>query len=859
MFVSCGAEDKTVIVWDYSKQCSALYQEFSEPLTDVSFHPSGDLLAVATSEKLYLLAATVDSLVNRAQWPLFNCLSIVFSNGGHFLVAASHIITFINPYTQEIIATLRGHSGLIHSLSWSPDDNRLVSSGSDGNVIEWNAVTQQQVWSVTLPKCDFESSVITDRGTVIACSRSEYVYHLFSGRHQTHSSEECIGFASALFATPACIILGDVLGGIVTVPFPFIVPPQFQAQFENIPQLEFSDAQDSSRGHVGVNIPFVGGGTFRSHCGKVTKLCSSLDGKVLFTAAVDASICVFNVLSAGQAYASSNVPIVRCDIPKQQFFLVSQSRFDELQHAIEKLKRDIQKQRVSYETSTIESLQTHQKTMIALTEQHEEKKGKLNQQIDNLRTAMDDSTVKAALIYQNMEAAHLNEAKALTNLYEQKLALERAKCDAIAKEVEDMKCAYEERIYLLRQQYKASLQDFTEKVDVEQGQLAQHLEATRTRIAESQDTQDRSLTELELEFDRDRMKINLEYHKKLVALEKTYKELVAKREKLKADTQRQEADITQLKADLERLKEKRTELDKEIKAQQHTLECRTSELNDRDETLLRQAERLDRLQISNSELEKNKTIMSYRLQEMSDELQPSLDEIARLSAELDGNSDEIRTIKRFAKANHRTMQDKAHQITVLRDKLEAQKATLLKKRRVIQMFNVDLTEGVAREDPGAKAAVLKELHDKYVAAPDLEDTLKDANETIDEHTRQRKYLQQSVMLLQRQVHQQQEITAKHFTTKSAENSILLSDLNRLQKENRTLKKRLDNAKSDVEMLESNLRRVRQAQLRQARSAQSALGQHAMVDWVKQKSQTGASQSVSVIDGRGKYLHSGAKT
>lgn len=864
LFVSCGAEDKTVIVWDYSKQIAVVQHEFSELLTDVSFHPSGDLLAVASSDKLHLLAATVDSLVPRAQWPLFNCLSIVFSNGGHFLVAASHIITFINPYTQEIIATLRGHTGLIHSLSWSPDDKRLVSSGSDGNVIEWNAVTQQQVWSATVPKCDFESSVITDRGTVLACARSDCVHHLFAGRHQTHWSEERIGFSGALFVTQSCVVLGDVLGGVVIAPFPFVVPPQFQAQFENTPQLEFRDTQENAHGADDLSVPFVCGGTFRSHCGRVTRICSSLDGKVLFSAAADSSICVFNVLNPGQVYASSAVPILRCDIPKQQFFLVAQPRFDELQHAIEKLKRDIQKQRGVYEAGTLEALATHHKNMTALLETHEEKKGRLTGQLAALRAKLDDSTVKAALIFQNMETAHLNEAKALTNLYEQKLALEHEKCEAIQKEVDDLKCTYEERIYLLRQQYKASLQEFIEKVGAEQGQLARHMDATRTRIADSQQAQENALTDLELAFDRNRMEINLEYHNKIVALEATHRELVAKGETLKADTQRQDADIAQLKADLERIREKRGELDKEIRAQQHTLQCRTSELSDRDETLQRQAERLDRLQGSNSELEKNKTIMEYRLQEMNDELQPSLDEISRLSAEVEGNSDEIRTITRVTKTNHRTMRDKTHQVAVLREKLEAQRAALVKKRRVIHMFTTDLDEAVALEDVGARAAVLKELYDKFVATQDLEESLKDANETIDDHTRHRKHLQQSVMLLQRQVQQQQDITAKHFAAKSSENSLFLMDINKLQRENRILKLRLDNARSDAEMLETNLRRVRQTkreqQLKQTR-ARTALGHpqpSVAGDWVKEKSRAGAISATSVVDGRGKYLHSGAK-
>jgi chromosome segregation ATPase len=256
--------------------------------------------------------------------------------------------------------------------------------------------------------------------------------------------------------------------------------------------------------------------------------------------------------------------------------------------------------------------------------------------------------------------------------------------------------------------------------------------------------------------------------------------------------------------------------------------------------------------------------MHYRLDEMERELQPSVDEIQRLTVELDGNSEEIRTIDRFAKANRRTMQDKAHQIEVLKNKLEVQKQVLSKKRRIIQMFTVDLTEGVKREDITSKANTIKELHDKYVAAQDLEETLKDANETIDEHTRQRKHLQQSVMLLQRQVHQQQEITSKHFTTKAAENSALLTELNRLQKENRTLKKRLENANSDVDMLESNLKRLKPPEPGMAqgtRTAKSVLvptHEHAMGEWVKQKTKTGAPSTVSVVDGRGKYLHSGAK-
>jgi hypothetical protein len=66
--------------------------------------------------------------------------------------------------------------------------------------------------------------------------------------------------------------------------------------------------------------------------------------------------------------------------------------------------------------------------------------------------------------------------------------------------------------------------------------LTQTFVTTKTRIQDSQDAQDRALTELELEFDHDMMEINLDYHNQLAALAKQLKELTQKK-KLQADTQ----------------------------------------------------------------------------------------------------------------------------------------------------------------------------------------------------------------------------------------------------------------------------------------------------------------------------------
>lgn len=852
MLVSCGGEDKTVIVWDYSKQTSVLFCEFQEELTDVSFHPSGDLIAVASTEKLYLFAVTVDSLINVAQWPLFNCLSIQFSNGGHFLVAASHIITFINPYTQEIITTLRGHTGLVHSLSWSPDDKRLVSCGSDGKVIEWNGVTQEINWELQIDETEFVSSVITERGTILACSQSNLIHHLFNKRQHHRINEELTTkYTSVLFLSPSCIAVGDSLGGVQLVQFPFVVPQVSRPKFGNVPQLEFAGTQDPR--FTTEPIPFQGGQIYTAHLGCITRLCVSLDSRVLFTSSSDSSVCVFNVLQTAHKFTQPKITVLRCDVPRQQFFLVQQTKYDELQRVIEKLKIDIQRQRSTYEAETIETLQAHQRNLADLTMQHNERKEKLCIQLQNLRDAIDDSTVQAALIYQNMENSHLGEAKTLTNIYEQKLGLEQSKCDILSKEVEDLRCSYEERVYILQQQYKDSMEGLSNNIVAKRDQLAQDLINTNNEIQASDDRMRDRMINLEVEFGKDKMAAKLEYHTKKQELEKLERDLNDKCKGLEEEIRKQELKLDKKRDKLNEAKEERAKLDKEIKQQEHLQECKTSELHDRDETLLRQELRLEQLQRSNQELTKFREIMDYRIAEMSRDLQPSRDEIARLKSELNGTDEEISNVKRVVQTNHRTMKDKALHIEVLKNKLIDAKTVLEKKKRVIQVFSEELKEDIKSADC---LAYVKNLHEKYVLVTDIENNIKDENGAIKDQTRQRRQLQENVLLLQKSAKQQKSMMDKHFKTKSIENTQLILDLNELQKENRTLITKLELIKSDVDMVNANLKRIRQTRAEQIQkrlgTVRSSLGPRPLVtsDWVKNR----VGSSVTVVDGRGKYLH-----
>ena len=77
------------------------------------------------------------------------------------------------------------------------------------------------------------------------------------------------------------------MDSVIVVHFPFIIPAKDQQHFQKTVQLEFSYCEEFKDNQK--EISFTASITFKSHCGKVTKLCSSLDSMVLFTSADDGS------------------------------------------------------------------------------------------------------------------------------------------------------------------------------------------------------------------------------------------------------------------------------------------------------------------------------------------------------------------------------------------------------------------------------------------------------------------------------------------------------------------------------------------------------------------------------------------
>lgn len=54
-----------------------------------------------------------------------------------------NVSVYLKPQSAVICGN-RGHNGKVRSLSWSPDDTRLASTGVDGAVYEWRISTMKR-------------------------------------------------------------------------------------------------------------------------------------------------------------------------------------------------------------------------------------------------------------------------------------------------------------------------------------------------------------------------------------------------------------------------------------------------------------------------------------------------------------------------------------------------------------------------------------------------------------------------------------------------------------------------------------------------------------------------------------------
>ncbi|ORZ39559.1 WD40-repeat-containing domain protein, partial [Catenaria anguillulae PL171] len=142
---TCGS-DQSVRVWNYTENTMEIAKFFKSEPHCVAFHPSGLFLLVGFAEGVKLLKILLDDIRPFWEYGARGCRECRFSHGGQFFAMAhENIVTVRSTWSFELIITLKGHTGKVRSIAWSPDDSRLLTVAHDGVTIEWDLRLQKRV------------------------------------------------------------------------------------------------------------------------------------------------------------------------------------------------------------------------------------------------------------------------------------------------------------------------------------------------------------------------------------------------------------------------------------------------------------------------------------------------------------------------------------------------------------------------------------------------------------------------------------------------------------------------------------------------------------------------------------------
>jgi WD40 repeat protein len=170
--LATGNAEGSVSLWDLAlRREIGIFRQPNHVVFSAAFSPDGETLATAgETVALWNVRTRKESRILSSQ--VHSCC-IVFSPDGRVVAAEDQgkVVRLWETKTGREWASLKGHTGVIRSLTFSPDGRRVVVAGGDPKFRIWDAATGQEVFSFVGPN-QYQAVGFNPDGTMLATGES---------------------------------------------------------------------------------------------------------------------------------------------------------------------------------------------------------------------------------------------------------------------------------------------------------------------------------------------------------------------------------------------------------------------------------------------------------------------------------------------------------------------------------------------------------------------------------------------------------------------------------------------------------------------------------------------------------------
>ena len=839
--VTCGA-DQCVKVWSFqstrsvteksSWECKVTHKAENDEPYCVAFHPSGLQVLVGFKDNVQIYNVLNNHLdeARPTRLNLKNSKLIRFAPGGqYFAVSFGISIEVYNSYTFELVKTLMGHIRRVRSLTWF-DNNFLYTSGEDGSIYGWDIGLGKKVDETTVQKCVF-SGIASDRQRPIVCAAGNdkklYEVRRNDQGETEYSTCEILGedLVTELIISNAnnALICGTATGCVRVYPWPL----GKHADPSNYQEL-------------------------RLHNGQVNNLTITNDDFYVLSAGDDGTIFatrlsdINGVRSSSDGTATINF--------NYNAILVDNEQIEMQNREVKELKKTIEDVKSRHELESAMQSKVWHDQLKQKTEEMDTAISAERERFETLNQRHEAYSREHMEEIDKREAEHVTTMQALENEYEHKLAVEIARYDDVSEAMERQQQDIASEIDKLKISHMERLKKLEEERIAEVNELQQQIELLNEELKKNQKEYTKILDQQTQDDDQEILVLQ----KKREQDEEAFHEMVSKMTAmLHVQTDRCE----KLQAKMEEVQEvakvreqEYLSLKKSYYDLQDMLRMQERQLDERDVALQQKERTILGLRSKHSTLENFKYVLNHRIQMLSKEKGPVAEHIDALEKHIRDMYEELVKEFHMKKLNTRALDDSQMKMKGLQTDIRGLTASVRSKEREIKAFQHQLTTIINYIDPKDYEDSMNDLYRTFVkkekgkgrrkskktssseekSSSKTEDDDDESNgndgsnnqgnnnsgskrgnggsmggapgeaqAAVNEANRQRDYMEKTVHTLKKTL----KLAGKKMQRKSKmsmeENSLLISECNSLRRETTLQKRKIEELKSEVNMLQGN--------------------------------------------------------